>query len=506
MKAKKVYSMLIVIAFLILCLAKLGIAQVDQIVLGNVAYPEKYTLTVTKSGSGTGTVTSSPAGIDCGSTCSSTFPSDSTVTLTETPDLGSIFVEWSGDATGTDSTVQVVMDSNKTVNAEFEKPIYIYTVESNIGDAGSGTGIQKFTRINISNLTRSDYLTGLNVQLGYDLGADIKFIPADSNYGPSILFASLNYNASTGNLDWVMKRKLISDWLSSSQIWSVTYAFSGSHDYGRYPILAVEPTYTYFYIAVSNGRILAVATNWTLQKRRLSDGGLEWSITVDRYGTGTEDVFGLAAGSNYVFTSSAAYPATYQIGYLDARSPVDGSVIGTRTENFDNNKDSVGRALCVDSNQNIYDAIKVHASLVVRVRKSTFTGSSFSTVWTTDISNSLNAMYPFSIKCSDPDYIYLGTGEEDVKRIIKISKSNGSIIYNSAIDHHGGGARETFFDITENYGGLIFGIGYSNFLGGEKAASEVEVVQESDGSSLGTNYFESDTSRSFYGICTDIGN
>jgi len=119
MKAKKVYSMLIVIAFLILCLTKLGIAQVDQIVLGNVAYPEKYTLTVTKSGSGTGTITSSPAGIDCGSVCSFSFNVGSTVTLTATPDLGSDFVQWSGDATGTDITVDVVMDSNKTVNAEF---------------------------------------------------------------------------------------------------------------------------------------------------------------------------------------------------------------------------------------------------------------------------------------------------------------------------------------------------------------------------------------------------
>jgi len=122
MKAKKVYSMLIVIAFLILCLTKLGIAQVDQIVLGNVAYPEKYTLTVTKSGSGTGTVTSSPAGIDCGSVCSFSFNVGSTVTLTATPDMGSMFVEWSGDATGTELTVNITMTSNKTVNAEFWAP------------------------------------------------------------------------------------------------------------------------------------------------------------------------------------------------------------------------------------------------------------------------------------------------------------------------------------------------------------------------------------------------
>jgi hypothetical protein len=39
--------------------------------------------------------------------------------LTATPDLGSDFVQWSGDATGTNTTVNITMDSNKTVNAEF---------------------------------------------------------------------------------------------------------------------------------------------------------------------------------------------------------------------------------------------------------------------------------------------------------------------------------------------------------------------------------------------------
>ncbi|MFN7171098.1 MAG: hypothetical protein ACK4NT_07700, partial [Candidatus Omnitrophota bacterium] len=51
----------------------------------------QFTLTVNKAGTGTGTVTSNPAGINCGSACSAQFNSGTQVTLTATPDAGSTF-------------------------------------------------------------------------------------------------------------------------------------------------------------------------------------------------------------------------------------------------------------------------------------------------------------------------------------------------------------------------------------------------------------------------------
>src|SRR5207245_172507 len=48
---------------------------------------QSFTLTVSKTDLGGGTVTSSPAGIDCGSTCSATYVSGTTVTLTAAPDV-----------------------------------------------------------------------------------------------------------------------------------------------------------------------------------------------------------------------------------------------------------------------------------------------------------------------------------------------------------------------------------------------------------------------------------
>ena len=62
-----------------------------------------FPLTVSKGGTGSGTVTSSPAGINCGSTCSATYNSGTSVTLTAAAASGSTFGGWSGACSGTGS-------------------------------------------------------------------------------------------------------------------------------------------------------------------------------------------------------------------------------------------------------------------------------------------------------------------------------------------------------------------------------------------------------------------
>lgn len=75
-----------------------------------------YTLTTNNSGNGT--ITSSPAGINCGATCAYSYESGTAVTLTITPNTGYTFSGWSGACTGTD-TCQVTMDTAKSVTATF---------------------------------------------------------------------------------------------------------------------------------------------------------------------------------------------------------------------------------------------------------------------------------------------------------------------------------------------------------------------------------------------------
>jgi len=76
-------------------------------------------LTVVKAGTGTGTVTSTPAGINnCGATCAASFPLNTSVTLTASAASGSTFSYWGGACAGT-TTCTVTMDMSKNVSAFF---------------------------------------------------------------------------------------------------------------------------------------------------------------------------------------------------------------------------------------------------------------------------------------------------------------------------------------------------------------------------------------------------
>jgi len=92
----------------------------------SATFVPQQTLTVTKTGQGR--VTGSPAGIDCGSDCSTRYDNDTRVTLTQTAAEGYRFSGWGGACTGTDACT-VVMDAQKAVSASFEAlPRYPLTV------------------------------------------------------------------------------------------------------------------------------------------------------------------------------------------------------------------------------------------------------------------------------------------------------------------------------------------------------------------------------------------
>jgi GH18 family chitinase len=90
------------------------------------------TLTVTMAGSGT--VTSSPAGISCGASCSASYDPGTVVTLAASPAAGSSFAGWSGGCSGPGSC-QVTMDAARSVTATFTSAISL-----SIGDAAVSEG------------------------------------------------------------------------------------------------------------------------------------------------------------------------------------------------------------------------------------------------------------------------------------------------------------------------------------------------------------------------------
>jgi hypothetical protein len=80
---------------------------------------QRYTLTVSKGGNGSGTVSSSPAGISCGGACSADFNSGTSVTLTAAPALGSTFVGWTGCDSSSGASCTASMTAAKSVMAAF---------------------------------------------------------------------------------------------------------------------------------------------------------------------------------------------------------------------------------------------------------------------------------------------------------------------------------------------------------------------------------------------------
>ncbi len=96
---------------------------------------KQYALKVTKTGTGSGTVTSDPTGVICGADCTQNYPYGTPVTLTVKVSAGSTFGGWGGDPDCSDGVV--TMSAAKTCTATFT--LNQYTLEVTKDGRGSGT-------------------------------------------------------------------------------------------------------------------------------------------------------------------------------------------------------------------------------------------------------------------------------------------------------------------------------------------------------------------------------
>jgi hypothetical protein len=87
----------------------------------------QYTLSVSKSGTGAGTVTSSPSGIDCGSTCSFSYAPGTSMTLTASAEASSYFAGWSLKSCAWDHTCTFALSADKPISATFNPEGYPFT-------------------------------------------------------------------------------------------------------------------------------------------------------------------------------------------------------------------------------------------------------------------------------------------------------------------------------------------------------------------------------------------
>ena len=89
----------------------------DKTCPASFALVPSATLTTNVDGTGSGTVTSAPPGINCPGDCSEAYTVGTVVTLTPTPAPGSFFFGWSGNADCSDGIV--TMDVSKGCTAKF---------------------------------------------------------------------------------------------------------------------------------------------------------------------------------------------------------------------------------------------------------------------------------------------------------------------------------------------------------------------------------------------------
>lgn len=141
----------------------------DSLAGGCVASPDggttpdgasEYSLSVGGTGDGSGTVTSTPAGIDCGANCSAPFSTGTMVELMAVPEAGSVFAGWAGDCTDTVACV-VTMDQPRAVTATFLANRLTVTLTG----TGDGTVTSDPSGINCGGVCSSVFAAGTSLGL-----------------------------------------------------------------------------------------------------------------------------------------------------------------------------------------------------------------------------------------------------------------------------------------------------------------------------------------------------
>jgi len=118
---------------------------------------------LTVSRSGLGSINSVPSGISCSGTCTSPFPSGSTVTLTAAPVTGYYFSSWGGACTGSGSCT-LVLTSNQSVTATF-LPIPANNQLLTVSLSGGGSIVSSPAGLSCSSTCSYPFPTGTLVSL-----------------------------------------------------------------------------------------------------------------------------------------------------------------------------------------------------------------------------------------------------------------------------------------------------------------------------------------------------
>jgi hypothetical protein len=165
-----------------------------------------FSFTVTNQGGVTTgcLVTSTPAGIDCGTICSSSFPAGSLVTLHAQASLHHVFLGWSGACTGTGDCV-TTMDADKSATALFDLDSDDDGLPDSVDDCEATTSVSGSPLFDATSCGANPgaYLTYSDVS-GVEVATDISTCPAGSyctgGTAPSALCPAGKFSDQTGSV------------------------------------------------------------------------------------------------------------------------------------------------------------------------------------------------------------------------------------------------------------------------------------------------------------------
>ena len=155
--------------------------------------------TISVSTIGNGRVTSAPAGIDCGTSCSASFPTGSSVVLTALPAAGNVLRAWSGACTGTATSCTLSARGSLSTTATFAAPSADLALAQSVAPASASAGKDVVFTITATN-KGPDAATQATIATAVPAGSQLVWLStncASAGSGITCNLGTMAANAST---------------------------------------------------------------------------------------------------------------------------------------------------------------------------------------------------------------------------------------------------------------------------------------------------------------------
>ena len=140
--------------------------EFDNVLIMALDSGETYALTVDKTGDGT--VTAIPPGVNCGTSCSASYPKGTSVTLTATPASGYDFAYYTGGCSSANPVCSLILTTDRKVAARFvskkSKKLNLVVAKTKT-NKGDGTVTSTDGRVTCGTDCRESYYLGSPVRL-----------------------------------------------------------------------------------------------------------------------------------------------------------------------------------------------------------------------------------------------------------------------------------------------------------------------------------------------------